>query len=417
MSQPGFEQRKVFVVVLIALLIAATAAIGAYAGFLVSLGGDRGLIVLSCALLLLIPALSYLLYKKTIFPYYHRLEDANLELHLKQEELYDTKDDLFVKFLGVYDVNYAANSPRLFADRLHDVAEITASVMEADACFIYLHDKKKDDLLLTASNILQEGIIGKLRIPLGEGIEGWVGRRLEPAILKDFHADARYREISGFAHKEYVSVYCLPLFVYSNGALVGVMEVFYAKPKSFTDEEINFFTTLSGIISTTIQNELMQVELRKMNLELEQWVAEKTEEFRASEERYRTLVENASDSIFVLSENGDIIFANEKAALLTGHAKYDLLHKNLFELFVDPVRSGEIISEVKDGRQSLKRGELRKADGALVPVDIVVVSLSLMGKHFLQAVVRTSSPQARLEKLLEEKEKEIAVLKAHYKPS
>ena len=96
------------------------------------------------------------------------------------------------------------------------------------------------------------------------------------------------------------------------------MEVFYTRPKNFTDEEINFFTTLSGIISTTVQNEQMQVELRKMNLELEQWVAEKTEELRASEERYRTLVENACESIFVLAENGDIVFANEQAATSPG---------------------------------------------------------------------------------------------------
>lgn len=417
MAQTGFEQRKGFFIFIIALQLIVTAVLGACAGYLASQGGAVGVFLIPLALLLLIPVLSYLLYQKAIFPYFRRLEDANLELHLKQEELYDTKDDLFIKFLGVYDVNYAANSPRLFADRLHDVADITARVMEADACFIYLYDKKKDDLLLSASNAVQEGAIGKVRIPLGEGIEGWVGRRLEPAILKDFHADPRHREFPGFAQKDYVSVYCLPLFVYSNGALVGVMEVFYSKTKSFTDEEINFFTTLSGIISTTVQNEQMQVEVRKMNVELEQWVAEKTEECRASDDRYRTLVENASDSILVLAENGDIIFANEQAARLTGYAKYDLLHKNLFELFVVPLRAEDILSEVKDGRQSLRRGDLRKADNDLAPVELSMVSLSLMGKHFLQAVVRSTSSQTRLELLLEEKEKELATLKAQLKAS
>ena len=84
------------------------------------------------------------------------MEDANLELHLKQEEMLDIKDDLFIKFLGVYDVNYAANSPRLFADRLKDVADVTARVMEADACFIYLYDIKKDELMLAATNGVQE---------------------------------------------------------------------------------------------------------------------------------------------------------------------------------------------------------------------------------------------------------------------
>ena len=130
------------------------------------------------------------------FPYFRRLEDANLELHLKQEELLDIKDDLFIKFLGIYDVNYAANSPRLFPDRLKDVADITARAMDADVCLIFLYDKKKDDLMLAATNGYRSEAVGKIRIPLGEGIEGWVGRRLEPVMLKDFHTDQRFRETS-----------------------------------------------------------------------------------------------------------------------------------------------------------------------------------------------------------------------------
>lgn len=411
MPQAGFEHRKGSLIFLLSLVLVAAVSIGALAGFSLSRGEKSGML-LSLALLPLISLSSFLLYKKTIFPSYRRLEDANLELHLKQEELLDIKDDLFIKFLGVYDVNYAANSPRLFADRLKDVADVTARVMEADACFIFLYDLKKDELMLAATNGVHAESVGKVRIPLGEGIEGWVGRRLEPVMLKDFHADARYREIPGLALADYLSVYCLPLYVYSNGALVGLMEVFYRKARTFSDEEINFFTTLSGILSTTIQNEQMQVELRKMNLELEQWVAEKIEELRASEERYRTLVENASESIFVLAENGDIVFANDQAARLTGYAKYDLLHKNILELFDDPVRPGETLAEVKEGRPSLRHGELRKTDGTVVPVAISAVGLSLMGKHFVQSVLRDISTQSRLEKQLQEQEKELSLLKA-----
>ena len=410
MLQDGFEHRKGLMILAIALALAASLVIGGYVGFLVW-SVERSGFILSLLLLPIIPSASYLLYKKALFPYYRRLEDANLELHLKQEELYDTKDDLFIKFLGIYDVNYAANSPRLFTDRLKDVADVTARVMEADACFVYLYDVKKDDLILRATNSVQSGAIGKIRISLGEGIEGWVGRRLDPVMLKDFHADARYREIPGLSLTEYQSIYCLPLYVYSNGALVGLMEVFNRKMRAFTDEDINFFTTLSGIISTTIQNELMQVELRKMNLELEQWVTEKSEELRASEERYRKLVENARESIFVLAENGDIIFANDEAARLTGLTKYDLLHKNLFELFVDPLRPVEILEEIKDGQQSLKQGKLQKTDGTAVPVELSVVRLTLLGKHFVQAVIRDISLQTSLMKTIEEKDKELSKLK------
>ena len=416
MLQGDFEHRKGLLILIMAVALAASGVIGVYAGFLVK-SGERSGVILLLLLLPSIPLASYLLYTKSLFPYYRRLEDANLELHLKQEELYDTKDDLFIKFLGIYDVNYAANSPRLFTDRLRDVTDIIARAMDADACFIYLYDGKRDELVLTATNSVQSGSIGKIHIPLGEGIEGWVGRRLEPVMMKDFQADARYREIPGLSLVEYQSIYCLPLYVYSNGVLVGLMEVFYRKMRVITDEEINFFTTLSGIISTTIQNEQMQVELRKMNLELEQWVTEKSEELRASEERYRKLVENARESIFVLAKNGDIIFANDEAARLTGHTKYDLLHKNLFELFVDPVQPGEILEEIKDGRQSLKQGKLKKTDGTTVPVEVSAVGLTLLGKHFVQSVIRDISLQTSLINIIEEKERELSILKTTLKSS
>jgi PAS domain S-box-containing protein len=411
MPQGGFEHSKGLMVFILALILAAAILIGATAGYFISLD-NRSAMLLMLALLPLIPLASLVLYRKLFFPYYRRLEDANLELHLKHEELLDIKDDLFIKFLGVYDLNYAANSPRMFPDRLKDVADTTARVMEADACFIYIYDKKQDELLLTATNGVQVSAVGNVRISLGEGIEGWVGRRLEPVMLKDYRTDSRFREMPGLALSGYQSLYCLPLYVYSNGALVGIMEVFYAKAKTFTDEEINFFTTLSGILSTTIQNEQMQVELRKMNSELEQWVAEKTEEHRASEERYRTLVENASESIFVLAENGDIVFANEQAVRLTGATKYDLLHKNLFEFFVEPARPREILVEVREGRPSVRSGELRRIDGTVVSVEVNAVTLSLMGKRFVQSVVRDTTSQTHLEQLLVEKAQELSLLKA-----
>jgi PAS domain S-box-containing protein len=414
MPNGSFEHRKGILIFSIISMLLAAVTIGIAAGFFFSRGYGAGPLLI-IALLLVVPFLSYLLYKKMIFPYYRRLEDSNLELHLKHEELLDIKDDLFIKFLGIYDVNYAANSPRMFKNRMQDVADITARVMEADACFIFLYERKKDELVLQAANKYYEDKEGNVRIPLGEGIEGWVGRRLEPVMSKDFLHDARFREISGLVLANYTSLYCFPLYVHSNGALVGVMEVLYSKVKNFTDEEINFFTTLSGIIATTVQNEQMQLELRKMNMELEQWVAEKTEELRASEERYRTLVENACESIFVLADNGDIVFANEQAARLTGYSKYDLLHKNFFELLVEPGQPKGILSGVTPEHQSIMHGSLRQTDGTVVPVEVSVVGLLLMGKRFVQSVVRDMSSRVRLEKLLEEKEREISVLMSKLK--
>ena len=403
--------RKGLSIILLALVLVAAITAGTVGGYYISNHDARGF-AMTILLFLVIPIVAYVLFRTMIAPYYRRLEDANLELRIKQEELLDMKDDLFIKFLGIHDANYAANSPRLFPDRLKDVADITARVMSADVCLIYRYEKKKDELVLAATNGYRQEAVGMVRIPQGQGIEGWVARRVEPVTLKDFTKDKRYREAPGLALSSYSSLYCLPLYVYSSGALMGVIELLYGKAKNFTDEEINFFTTLSGLLSNTMQNELLQTELRKMNMELEQWVTEKTEELRSSEERYRTLVENANESIFVLSEGGDIVFANEHAVRLSGFGKFDLVHKNLAELLSDAAQVQGMLTETVQSGQSVRNAGLKRNDGVIVPVEVSCVGLTLMGRRFIQAVARDMSAYARLEQKLAEKEREIAELRA-----
>ena len=403
--------RKGLSIILLALVLVAAIIAGTVGGYYISNHDARGF-AMTILLFLVIPIVAYVLFRTMIAPYYRRLEDANLELRIKQEELLDMKDDLFIKFLGIHDANYAANSPRLFPDRLKDVADITSRVMSADVCLIYRYEKKKDELVLAATNGYRQEAVGMVRIPQGQGIEGWVARRIEPLTLKDFTKDKRYREAPGLALSSYSSLYCLPLYVYSSGALMGVIELLYGKAKNFTDEEINFFTTLSGLLSNTMQNELLQTELRKMNMELEQWVTEKTEELRSSEERYRTLVENANESIFVLSEGGDIVFANEHAVRLSGFGKFDLVHKNLAELLSDAAQVQGMLTETVQSGQSVRNAGLKRNDGVIVPVEVSCVGLTLMGRRFIQAVARDMSAYARLEQKLAEKEREIAELRA-----
>jgi PAS domain S-box-containing protein len=402
---------KTLIIVLVVLVLVAAIAAGSIAAYSALRSDGHGM-ALSLLLFLVVPILAYVLFRTMIAPYYRRLEDANLELHIKQEELLDMKDDLFIKFLGIHDANYAANSPRLFPERLRDVADVTSRVMEAEVCLIYRYERKKDELVLAATNGYRQEAVGMVRIPVGQGIEGVVARRVEPVMLKDFTKDSRFKEAPGLALSSYSSLYCLPLYVYSNGALMGIIELLYANAKTFTDEEINFFTTLAGILSNTMQNEMLQAELRKMNMELEQWVTEKTEELRSSEERYRTLVENANEAIFVLSEGGDIVFANEHAVRLSGYGKFDLVHKNLAELLADASAVQGMLAETVQGGQSLRNAGLKRHDGAVVPLEVSCVGLTLMGRRFIQAVARDMSAYVRLEQRLAEKEREISELKA-----
>jgi len=206
--------RKGLVAILLALVLVAAMTAGTVGGYFISNHDARGL-AMTVLFFLVIPIAAYVLFRIMIAPYYRRIEDTNLEMHIKQEELLDMKDDLFIKFLGIHDANYAANSPRLFPDRLKDVADITARVMSADVCLIYRYEKKKDELVLAATNGYRQEAVGMVRIPQGQGIEGWVARRVEPVMLKEFTKDKRFSDAPGLALSSYSSLYCLPLYVLS----------------------------------------------------------------------------------------------------------------------------------------------------------------------------------------------------------
>jgi PAS domain S-box-containing protein len=63
-------------------------------------------------------------------------------------------------------------------------------------------------------------------------------------------------------------------------------------------------------------------------------------------------VEHAAESIFVLAENGDVLFANDQAVQLTGLGKYDLVHKNLFDILVLPAQRSDTAEAVQTARRS-----------------------------------------------------------------
>lgn len=102
---------------------------------------------------------------------------------------------------------------------------------------------------------------------------------------------------------------------------------------------------------------------------LRQQVQHRTRQFRASEERYRLLVENAGEGVVVATEQR-FVFANQKAADITGYTIEELTALN----FVDEIHPGDrkhflfrLQRKIRDGRGDTqhqfriftKTGELR----------------------------------------------------------
>jgi PAS domain S-box-containing protein len=93
---------------------------------------------------------------------------------------------------------------------------------------------------------------------------------------------------------------------------------------------------------------------------------------RASENNYRTLVEQASDAIFIADEKGNYIDANQRACDMVGYSLQEILTLNMKDLLIPeeiattPIRFPELI----EGKVILSERRMRRKDGSILYSEI-----------------------------------------------
>jgi PAS domain S-box-containing protein len=114
------------------------------------------------------------------------------------------------------------------------------------------------------------------------------------------------------------------------------------------------------------------------------------QQIKASEARYRSLVEQASDGIFLVDEQGDILEANSAACMMIGYDHGEILRKNLIDLILpenlkaDPLQ----LANLWDGRVVRKDRQFLRKDGTHFPVEITA---KMVESGRFQGIVRDIS--------------------------
>jgi len=119
--------------------------------------------------------------------------------------------------------------------------------------------------------------------------------------------------------------------------------------------------------------------------ELARVVAERSEAaLKTSEERFRTLIEQAADAVLLISPHGRILDANQEACRSLGFTRQELLTKSLAD--IDPSSSespniGNLIEELKPGQRASFESVHRRKDGSEYPVEVSIGVLELEGQR------------------------------------
>src|SRR5689334_13917121 len=106
---------------------------------------------------------------------------------------------------------------------LRRVVEVTAQATDQTDAYIFLYDEEADDLVLSAATeSAASPYVGALRMPLGEGVTGWVGAtRQSYAIERDPQADDHFALRPELGEERYDSMICVPI-VSRSERLIGV---------------------------------------------------------------------------------------------------------------------------------------------------------------------------------------------------
>ena len=164
-------------------------------------------------------------------------------------------------------ISRAITSDLYLEDILKLIVTLTANVMKAKVCNVWLIDEKKQEFNIMATQSMHQEYLNKKTIKLNEGIVGLVAREKKPKIIFDVLKEEQYKE-KKLARKEgLVSMASIPMMV--KDKVIGVLNVYTNKPYEFTKAEITLLSTIANQAAVAIEKTELIVRTKIIQEELD----------------------------------------------------------------------------------------------------------------------------------------------------
>src|SRR5207247_9489031 len=143
----------------------------------------------------------------------------------------------------------------------------TTTAMGTDVCSLYLLMPSGRELLLTATNGLNENMVGKVKMRVGEGITGWVAETRQPAIVADVSQEPHWKWVPGLDEDRFHSMLSVP--IESGPRLVGVLNAQAAELREFSAGDIDFLRAIAGQVAGILERSELQRRLEAQLSEIQ----------------------------------------------------------------------------------------------------------------------------------------------------
>ncbi len=162
----------------------------------------------------------------------------------------------------LYEVATALGATLDLPELLTLFVERAREALRSEASTLMLLDESTQELVFEIPTGESGHTLQQLRIPLSEGICGWVARTARPAVVNDLRADPRFNSSidrqSGFRTRNVLAV---PL--QARGRVIGVIEVLNKRgAEAYTNRDLDLLTTLAGQAAVALDNAQLYTSLQ-----------------------------------------------------------------------------------------------------------------------------------------------------------
>lgn len=146
-------------------------------------------------------------------------------------------------------------------ETLEHTVELVADNLGVDVCSIYIHNAESGLLELRATHGLAPEAVGRVTMPVSEGLIGYVFEQNRHVNVSDVAEHPRYKYFPGIDEERLSSFLGVPLIEFRN--TLGVLVVQNQENRRFTHEEENLLIMIASQISGLISKALLVDRLQQ----------------------------------------------------------------------------------------------------------------------------------------------------------
>jgi two-component system, cell cycle sensor histidine kinase and response regulator CckA len=218
----------------------------------------------------------------------------------------------------------------------------------------------------------------------------------EPVIVTDILSDPRWHEYRDLAVKFGLRACWSSPIISHQGLVLGAFAMYYREPRNPVPHETQLIAIATHLAGIAIERQASEKERRD------------------SEQRYRTLVENAPEALVVLDlDTGLFVDTNDKAVQLFGLPRETLFRISLFDLS-SPTQPDsrdsqqvalEKIQQTMNGEAPVFEWMHRNASGKDIPCEVRLVRIPSHGRRLIRGSIIDISERRKVDEALRASEK------------